>query len=129
LFWTGRKRERINLAGVKHDPSDFEALLNEIDGLRKGCFVAFGVEDERIGTQRLYLVCEVVDAPKRSHAEICTEIRRTVATRLGITPGEIALVEKGLLTKTSSGKRRHVHFRDLHVNGEIECVYRDRIAR
>ena len=129
LFWTGRKRERINLAGVKHDPSDFEALLNEIDGLRKGCFVAFGVEDERIGTQRLYLVCEVVAAPKRSHAEICTEIRRAVATRLGITAGEIALVEKGLLTKTSSGKRRHVHFRDLYVNGEIECVHRDRIVR
>jgi acyl-CoA synthetase (AMP-forming)/AMP-acid ligase II len=128
LFWTGRKRERINLAGVKHDPSDFEALLNDVAGLRKGCFVAFGVEDPRIGTQRLHLVCETLDDPGRPLAEICGEIRGTVATRLGITIGEVALVEKGLLTKTSSGKRRHVHFRDRYVNGEIECLHRDGVG-
>lgn len=129
LFWTGRKRERINLAGVKHDPSDFETVLNGVDGLRKGCFVAFGVEDERIGTQRLFLVCEALDDPGRPLAEICAEIRRETATRLGVTPGEVALVEKGLLTKTSSGKRRHTHFRELYLGGEIECLHRDGVGR
>jgi acyl-CoA synthetase (AMP-forming)/AMP-acid ligase II len=129
LFWTGRKRERINLAGMKHDPSDFEALLNDVAGLRKGCFVAFGVEDPSIGTQRLCLVCETLDDPGRPLAEICAEIRRGVATRLGITAGEVALVEKGLLTKTSSGKRRHVHFRERYVNGEIDCLHRDGVRK
>ena len=124
LFWVGRKRERINLAGVKHDPSDFEALLNEIEGLRKGCFAAFGVEDESIGTQRLYLVCEVVKDVQRPLGEICDEIRREIATRLGVTPGEVALVEKGLLTKTSSGKRRHLHFRDLYLKGGVDCLHK-----
>jgi acyl-CoA synthetase (AMP-forming)/AMP-acid ligase II len=122
LFWVGRKRERINLAGVKHDPSDFEALLNEIDGLRKGCFAAFGVEDKNIGTQRLYIVCEVVDGIERPLIEICNEIRQGVATKLGVTVTEVALVEKGLLTKTSSGKRRHLHFRDLYLSGDIEFL-------
>lgn len=128
LFWVGRKRERINLAGVKHDPSDFEALLSGVAGLRKGCFVAFGVEDEHIGTQRLFVVCEVVDGPHRPFDEICGEIRRKAAMRLGVTIGEVALVAKGLLTKTSSGKRRHVHFRDLYMNGEIECLYKAKVG-
>jgi fatty-acyl-CoA synthase len=122
LFWVGRKRERINLAGVKHDPSDFEELLNGIAGLRKGCFAAFGIEDKSIGTQRLYLVCEVTKDVQRPLAEICNEIRQGVATRHGVTVAEVALVEKGLLTKTSSGKRRHLHFRDLYLSGEIEFL-------
>jgi len=122
LFWVGRKRERINLAGVKHDPSDFEALLNEIEGLRKGCFAAFGVEDTSIGTQRLYIVCEVTAGVERPLVDICNEIRQGVATRLGVTVAEVALVEKGLLTKTSSGKRRHLHFRDLYLSGQIEFL-------
>ena len=29
---------------------------------------------------------------------------------------------KGLLTKTSSGKRRHLHFRDLYLRGDIELL-------
>jgi fatty-acyl-CoA synthase len=124
LFWVGRKKERINLAGVKHDPSDFEALLNNIEGLRKGCFAAFGVEDESIGTQRLYIVCEVVDGVERPLIDICNEIRQGVATRLGVTVAEVALVAKGLLTKTSSGKRRHLHFRDLYLKGEIDLLQR-----
>jgi acyl-CoA synthetase (AMP-forming)/AMP-acid ligase II len=123
LFWVGRKRERINLAGVKHDPSDFEALLNDIDGLRKGCFAAFGVEDESIGTQRLYLVCEVVNDVKRPLDEICDENRQEVATRLGVTVAEVALVEKGMLTKTSSGKRRHLHFRNLYLGGGLPVLH------
>ena len=124
LYWVGRARERINLAGVKHDPSDFEAPLDDIDGLRKGCFAAFGVEDERLGTQRLVLVCEVAEKVERPLSEICDDVRRRVAVRLGVTVGEVALVPKGTLTKTSSGKRRHLHFRDLYLGDGLTVLHR-----
>lgn len=124
LFWVGRSRERINLAGAKHDPSDFEAPLDEVEGLRKGCFAAFGVEDGQLGTERLVLVCELAEKAARPLPEICDEVRRRVALKLGVTVSEVALVEKGMLTKTSSGKRRHLHFRDLYVSGGVDLLYR-----
>jgi fatty-acyl-CoA synthase len=124
LYWVGRSRERINLAGVKHDPSDFEAPLDEVEGLRKGCFAAFGVEDRRLGTQRLVLVCEVAENVERLLPEICDDVRRRVSVKLGVTASEVALVGKGMLTKTSSGKRRHLHFRDLYLGGGLPLLHR-----
>jgi acyl-CoA synthetase (AMP-forming)/AMP-acid ligase II len=125
LFWIGRLRERINLAGVKYDPSDLELVVNEVDGLRKGCFAAFGVEDPRLGTQRLVVVCEVVGAEDLPLAKIAAQVRQQATMRLGVTVSEVALVPKGTLTKTSSGKRRHLHFRDMYVSGELEVLHRE----
>jgi hypothetical protein len=43
-----------------------------------------------------------MDGVKRPLPEICNEVLREVATRLGVTVGEIALVRTGLLIKTSA---------------------------
>lgn len=124
LFWVGRDREQINLAGVKYDPSDLELALDEIEPLRKGCFAAFGVEDEQLGTQRLVVLCELRDPLEGDGVELCEAIRAAVARRLGISASEVALTPRGQLTKTSSGKRRHLHFRDAFLAGDLEILVR-----
>jgi len=129
LFWIGRRRERINLAGVKYDPSDFELVVNRIAGLRQGCFAAFGADDPQLGTQRLVLLCEVADGVERPLGEITAEIRREATMRLGVTASEVALVPAGTLTKTSSGKRRHLYFRVMYLRGELPILHREGVLR
>ncbi len=120
LFWTGRGRERINLNGKKYDPSDFEGVLFEVDGLREGCFAAFGIDEPAIGSQRLVIVSEVRDGTDRSHDEILRDIRRRVSTRMNVSVSEILLLPQGAMSKTSSGKRRHRFYRELHLAGGLE---------
>jgi acyl-coenzyme A synthetase/AMP-(fatty) acid ligase len=97
-------------------------VLFAAPGLRKGCFVAFGVEDAERGTELLVVVAEV--EPDAACREVAAGIRQAVATELGVTITELALVPKGALTKTSSGKRRHRHFRELYLQGRLEVLYR-----
>jgi acyl-CoA synthetase (AMP-forming)/AMP-acid ligase II len=120
LFWVGRVRERITIRGVKLDPSDFEPILLQVEGLRAGCFAAFGVDDQKQGTQHIVIVTEVRDNVNREPEEISGEIRDQVFERLGVNVSEIFLVKQGTLTKTSSGKRRHRHFRSLYLDGKLK---------
>ncbi|MCC6191777.1 MAG: AMP-binding protein, partial [Anaerolineales bacterium] len=120
LFWAGRVRERINVRGVKLDPSDFEPILLEVPGLRPGSFAAFGVDSERDGTQRIVLVTEVRDATTHTADEICSAIRGRVFEHLGFNLQDVVLVREGTLTKTSSGKRRHRYFREQYASGMLK---------
>lgn len=129
LFWTGRSRERINLQGRKVDPSELERVLFAVDGLRTGCFCAFGVEDPERGTEVLVVLAEVEPAAETDRARLAATVRREVATRLGLAIEDLVLVRKGALTKTSSGKRRHRHFRALYLAGELDVLHRTGAGR
>jgi fatty-acyl-CoA synthase len=128
LFWVGRDREQINLSGVKYDPSDFEAALDRVAALRKGCFAAFGVVDEQHGTQRLVVISEVRSAPEGDGLALCEAIRTEIATSLGVSVSEVALARRGQLEKTSSGKRRHLSLGHAYVAGTLELLVRHRFS-
>jgi acyl-CoA synthetase (AMP-forming)/AMP-acid ligase II len=119
LFWVGRSSERISVHGRKLDPSDFEAVLHAVRDVRPGCFAAFGVDDARRGTQRVVIVTEVKQPLRRPPEAIQGEIRRQAYGLLGIDLREVLLAAPGTLAKTSSGKRRHRHFRQLYERGEL----------
>jgi acyl-CoA synthetase (AMP-forming)/AMP-acid ligase II len=117
VFWVGRTRERIAVRGRKLDPSDFEGILLTVDGLRRGCFAAFGVDDPVRGTQRLVLVVESQEPATRSPRGLAEEIRERVVAELGVAVDDLLVVRSGTLTKTSSGKRRHRIFKERYLAG------------
>lgn len=119
LFWVGRVRERITVRGKKLDPSDFEATLLAVPHLREGCFAVFGIDAADQGTERIVLVSEVREPIRRDPEDISGEIRRRVMLDLGVSVSEVVLVKPGTLSKTSSGKRRHRHFRKMYLEGEL----------
>jgi acyl-CoA synthetase (AMP-forming)/AMP-acid ligase II len=122
LFWVGRLRERIAIQGKKIDPSGLESIFNSTPGLREGCFAAFGVPDERLGTERLIVISEVRDPLIESPKQLVATISRKCFLGLGFTPADVVLVRPGTLAKTSSGKRRHRYFRKLYMSGGLECA-------
>lgn len=122
LFWVGRVKERITVRGKKVDPSDFEPILFKIEGLRPGCFVAFGVDDPSQGTQKVVVVSEVREPARRRSEEMRGEVRRLAFSELGVSVDDVVLVEQGTLTKTSSGKRRHRHFKERYEQGALTPI-------
>ena len=122
LFWVGRMRERITTLGKKLDPSDFERVLLKIPNLQRGRFAVFGVDDPKLGTQRIVVVTEVKDPASPSFRGVVSEIRSQVYLQLGVRVHDVVLVPRGVLTKTSSGKRRHRYFRQLYVDGELQSL-------
>lgn len=122
FYWTGRLRERITVRGRKLDPSDFEAVMLALPDLRKGAFVAFGVDDVESGTQRVIVVAETLESDSKA---IVSAMRRASFEHLGIAIDEVLLVEPGTLAKTSSGKRRHRHFKDAYLRGDLDSYRGD----
>ncbi|MEN8131325.1 MAG: AMP-binding protein [Pseudomonadota bacterium] len=127
LFWLGRLKERINLNGKKYDPSDFEKALLGVEGLRKGCFAVFGVDDEQAGTQRLIIVAEKRDTSPVPEQTIMRNIAGSINRQLGVKVSEAILLGEGSMTKTSSGKRRHRYYHELYTNGKLEPVAQSRL--
>ena len=118
VFWTRRLRETIVIRGRKLDPSEFERVLLANDDVRPGSFAVFGVDDEALGTQRLVIVSELTPGA-RDRERVIGDLRAAVERELGLQVDDVVLFEKGTLTKTSSGKRRHLYFRDLYERGEL----------
>ena len=78
------------------------------------------MDDADQGTQRLVIVAEVREPLRRKLDEISAEIVKQCFLILGVTVNEALLVGPRTLPKTSSGKRRHRHFRRLYTGGKLK---------
>jgi acyl-CoA synthetase (AMP-forming)/AMP-acid ligase II len=105
LFITGRKKDLIIVGGRNIHPEEVEDLSSGIPGLRPGRSVAFGVDDPVSGSERIVLIAELsgdIDADGKS--ALVRELRRRSVQELDAALGDVRLVEKGWVIKSSSGK-------------------------
>lgn len=70
--------------------------------------------------RRLVVVSEVRLDVADSVKTLTATIRRECFLHVGIGPDDVVLVRAGTLAKTSSGKRRHRHFRKLYLDRGLE---------
>ena len=104
LFITGRLKDVIILGGANLAPVDIEEVVDRVPGVRYSA--AVGIDNERLGTQRLYVVAEVRDesAPHERLHGLVREIASRVHSARGHRPARVLLVRSGVIPKTSSGK-------------------------
>ena len=108
LYVCGRRSDVIIVGGRNLYPDDLEELAGTVSGVTPGRAVAFGVPDDRAGTERVVLVCEVApDLDAAARAEIERELRRRAAQELDLVLGDVRFVKKGWVIKTSNGKIAH----------------------
>jgi acyl-CoA synthetase (AMP-forming)/AMP-acid ligase II len=104
VYIVGRLKDLIINAGKNIYPQDIEAIVNTVPGVHAGRAVAFGVPDEREGTELIAVVAEVNTQDTAARKHIATQIRQTVARQSMVTVSYVHLVDSRWLVKTSSGK-------------------------
>jgi len=104
LYVIGRQKDLIISAGKNIYPADIEAIVNTIKGVHAGRAVAFGVDDEREGTELIAVVAEVSTTDDDEKRSIAREIRQEIARQSMVNVSYVHLVGPRWLLKTSSGK-------------------------
>lgn len=104
VYIVGRRKDLIINAGKNIYPADIEAVINEIPGVHAGRVVAFGVADEREGTELVAIVAEVNTEIEDERRTIGRAIRQEVVRQTMVTASYVHLVGPKWLLKTSSGK-------------------------
>jgi acyl-CoA synthetase (AMP-forming)/AMP-acid ligase II len=116
LFITGRRKDLIIKAGRNLDPAEVESLAAEIDGIRKGCVVAFGVTNPGTGSEDLVVVAETRSTSLEARKKLGSEVRRRVREVVRVSPDEVVLVPPRTVPKTPSGKLRRGETRERYLS-------------
>jgi acyl-CoA synthetase (AMP-forming)/AMP-acid ligase II len=112
VYISGRKKDLIINGGKNIYPQDLDAIVNGVPGVHPGRAVAFGVYDEREGTELIGIAAEVNSEGEAERRQIAQEIRARIARQTTVTASYVHLVGEKWLIKTSSGKIARAANRD-----------------
>jgi len=116
LFVCGRAKDVIIANGRKFHPQDLEWAVDDIDGVRRGRVVAFGVREVGRADRVIVLV-----EPKgtASSDAIAAAIRHRVSEMFGLYVDEVACAPAGTITRTTSGKLQRAAAKSRYERGEL----------
>lgn len=123
VYITGRKKDVIIKAGRNLYPDEIEEATGQVNGVRKGCVVAFGVTDAQWGTEKLVIVAETKEDSRILHKKIIAEITEKVNVVLGILPDEVVLVSPKTIGKTSSGKLQRAACKQAYLDKKLQKAH------
>jgi acyl-CoA synthetase (AMP-forming)/AMP-acid ligase II len=105
LYVSGRKKDLIIVGGKNIYPQDLEAIANQVPGIYPGRTVAFGLFDERLGSEAIVMVGELQSGEEaREPQDIERDLRQQIVQQTEVTLADVRLVDGRWLIKTSSGK-------------------------
>ena len=117
LVVCGRIKDMIIVGGRNVFPEDVERAVAQVEGVRPGNVIAFGVEGRR-GRESVVVVAETKAAEITS---VRDEVSRRVRHAVGI-PADVVLVQPGTLPKTSSGKLQRSLCRRRYLESLLQPV-------
>ena len=115
IFVTGRVKDIIIKGGRNLYPHEVEELAGRVEGIRKGCIVAFGLREEGSGTEKLIVVAESRERDPAARAAIAGAVTEQISQGLGLPPDRVELIPPGSIPKTSSGKLRREETKQLYI--------------
>jgi fatty-acyl-CoA synthase len=107
-------KDMIIIRGANHYPQDIEWLVGDLDKVRRGNVVAFGLMED--GAEDLVVLAEGNSADA---SDLRREIAQTIVEEYGLQPRRVSIVPVGTLPRTSSGKVQRRKTRELFENGEL----------
>ncbi len=119
LYVTGRKKDLIIRFGRNYYPQDIEAVVEGVEGVRKGCVIAFGAYDQRKQTEEVCVLVETRVTEEGQLEALRGSIRRALDDAIGLAPDRIELLPPYTLLKTSSGKLRRKPTQQQFLAGEL----------
>jgi fatty-acyl-CoA synthase len=119
LYVTGRVKDIIIKGGRNLYPHEVEDLAARVEGIRKGCIVAFGIKDQASGTEKMVVVAESRETDLKRRSEMAAKVTEEVSRGLGLPPDRVELIPLGSIPKTSSGKLRREETKQLYLAGTL----------
>jgi fatty-acyl-CoA synthase len=116
LYVTGRMKDIIILNGRNYDPHAIEWVVQEVEGIRKGNVVAFSIPGEQ--SEELVVAAEAKRTVEDLD-ELADRVGKTIREELFLSPGDVKLVARGQLPKTSSGKLQRRKTREQYLDGSL----------
>jgi len=117
MVMCGRIKDMIIVGGRNVYPEDIERALADVEGVRAGNVIAFGIDGK--GKEGVVVVAE-------SKSDDLPEVRRSVAERvrvaIGLPAKDIVLVLPGSLPKTSSGKLQRSLCKLRYLGAELQTA-------
>jgi fatty-acyl-CoA synthase len=104
IYVTGRLKDLIIIQGRNFYPADVERIVAEVDGVIAGRVVAFGLSNEKTGTEELVILAEAVEHEGERGKLLSLKIRNAVAQELDCTPQDVRVVAPRWLIKSTAGK-------------------------
>jgi fatty-acyl-CoA synthase len=115
----GRRKDLIIKAGRNLVPQEIEELAATVEGIRKGCVAAFGVDHPGLGTERLVVVAETRELHAARREALAAAVTDRVAAATSVPPDEVVLAAPGAVLKTSSGKIRRADTKRMYLDGAL----------
>jgi fatty-acyl-CoA synthase len=120
LVVCGRIKDVIIVGGRNVFPEDVERAVADVEGVRAGNVIAFGVAGRR-QRERVVLVAET-RADDDETGSVRGDVARRVRDVLGLPADEVVLVRPGTLPKTSSGKLQRSLCRDRYLSEDLDAL-------
>ncbi|MFP5579661.1 MAG: AMP-binding protein [Acidimicrobiia bacterium] len=121
LVLCGRIKDVIIVGGRNVFPEDIERACNDIDGVRPGNVIAFGIDTAK-GKEGMVVVAEARPADDADLASLRADVHDRVKAVAGIPAKDVVLVAPGTLPKTSSGKLQRAQCRSRYLDGHLELA-------
>ncbi|MGE3540338.1 MAG: AMP-binding protein [Candidatus Tectimicrobiota bacterium] len=99
----GRKKDIIIVAGKNIYPEDIEDIVSQVAGVLPGRVVAFGLEDQRAGTEQICVIAETNVESDTQKKQLQLAIREA-GMHIDLTIARVYLVAPRWLIKSSAGK-------------------------
>jgi len=112
LYVAGRKKDLIIVGGKNIYPQDLEMLSYEVPGIHAGRSVAFGVFNDQLGTEDVYLVAETGSDDELQQQRLADLVRQQVTKNSAVALRHVRVVGPKWILKTSSGKTARAANRD-----------------
>jgi len=94
----------IIVGGKNVYPQDLETLAYEVPGIHAGRAVAFGIYDEKAGTEEVVVIAEVDTDDVEERQKIGDALRQHITKNSAVALRYAHIVGKKWILKTSSGK-------------------------
>jgi acyl-CoA synthetase (AMP-forming)/AMP-acid ligase II len=120
LYVIGRMKDIIIVGGQNIFPEDVETIAGRVEGVYPGRVVAFGVDNEQLGTQTIAIVAEMMgDFEYDKARQIERDIRSLITAALAVAPRYVSVVGQRWIVKSTAGKISRRDTRNRFVQEQI----------
>jgi len=122
LYVCGRSKDLIIVNGRNYHPQDLEWQASQVEGLRRGNVIAFGIHDPALGREYVVVAAELRQGEAATEAAteaLAARVQAQILEALALRVDEVVLLPPGSLPKTSSGKLQRSKGAEMFARGEL----------